>query len=138
MRNIEKVRTLLFVVYIMLSPNTILSQGKPIKYLIDTYSYDWMETKILKLYSDSTFEFFTSNSHTRLRMVKSGSYFRHDSTITLFIKKGYAFGIPIKKQKNRNNFRMKQDSILLFSKELEAKMEEWEIRHNTLTREIRK
>lgn len=138
MRKIEKIRTILFVVLIMSSPNIILSKEKPIKYLIDTYSYDWMETKILKLYSDSTFEFFTSSSHTRLRMIKSGTYSRHDSTITLSIKKGYVFGIPIKKQNSKNNFRMKQDSILLFSKELEAKMEEWEIRHHTLTREIKK
>ena len=138
MRKIKKVRIILFFVLITLSPNIILSQEKPTKRLIDTYSYDWMETKILKLYSDSTFEFFTSSSHTRLRMVKSGSYSRHDSIINLSIKKGYVFGIPIKKQNNRNNFRMKQDSILLFSKELEANMEEWEIRHNTLTREIKK
>lgn len=138
MKQKEKIRSLLIFVLIILIPNAILSKQKPDRYLIDTYSYDWMETKILKLYSDSTFEFFTSTSHTRLRIVKSGTFFRHDSTITLIIKKGFAFGIPIRKKINRNNLRIKNDSILLYSKELETKMEEWEIRHNTLTREIQK
>ena len=129
----------IFVFFSSLSSNKYsehLSASDSLK-LVDIYAYDWMETRKLLLFNDSTFQYYTGNNHTRTTRKSSGEFIRTDSIITLKVNAVYSRRKKLAKTFSPRNYRILDDCIHLYYDSDTSRMEDWEIRHSILKRKTK-
>ena len=105
--------------------------------IVEIYSYCCSEQKEIRLFSDSTFNYYWGNNHTATKKYSSGTYKRTDSSIILQNTIQYRRRKEFRKVYPPREYVLRNDTIFLYNIKDTSKMDEWEIRHSRLTRQVK-
>ncbi|MFM2387583.1 MAG: hypothetical protein RL660_2340 [Bacteroidota bacterium] len=131
---VEKI--FLLTLFFRSEANTELLSSSDSSKIVDVYSYCCSEEKEIILFNDSTFNYYWGNNHNAATLYSSGTYRRTDSSIILQNKMQYRRRKQYQKVYQPNEYVLRNDTIFLYNIKDTSKMEEWEIRHSKLIRNL--